>query len=372
MPDPERPIRVVHVLGSFGCGGAESGVVRLVEKLGDPFSHAIVSLSEDLAMAGRLPPWVPCTAVPRKEKDRLLFLRLARLFREREADIVHANNLGTWFDAAVGARLAGCKSIMTFHGVEDPSAGLGAAKICQAWLSWGLGHGVTAVSSTAADLFSRLTRIPKSRVQTIANGVDTSVFCPGSGNQKIRTELGLPPDLPLIGCVAALRPVKDHRGLIRSFAQILNHGVQACLVLVGDGPEKEPIDSLVQDLGIQDRVVMVGQVDNPARWLSVFDLFMLNSVTEGMSYALMEAMASGLPAVVTKVGGNPVLVDHGRTGLMVDVGDIGGMASAAAGLLEDHDARIRMGKAARQAMVDAFSLENMLKEYRLLYRGLLS
>ncbi|MCG8633364.1 MAG: glycosyltransferase [Desulfobacterales bacterium] len=366
----KAPVHVMHVLGSFGYGGAEMGVVRMIRALGGPdVKHSVLSLSSDLSLKDALPDGIFCRALERREKDRTVFLRLRTLFRRQQVDIAHVNNLGPWFDTVLAARLSGCKCIQTFHGVENPDIEFSPAKKLQARCSLGLGHGVTAVSATAAQLFSRVTGIDVSRVRVIDNGVDTDLFSPADAGTiaELKKRLNLPEQGVLIGCVAGFRRVKNHTGLFRAFAQVLDKFPGAVLVLIGDGPLRRELETRAAELGITDHVRFAGQSDRIPDYLRCLDLFALNSKTEGFSYALMEAMSTGIPVVATRVGGNRVLVKEGQSGFLTEEGDAGSLARAMTGLLADSSLRREMGRAARQIILDRYALSRATVQYQRLY-----
>lgn len=365
----------MHVLGSFGMGGAEMGVVRMIREFPDAgVRHSVLSLSRDLSLKSWLPARVSCESLPRNQVDRTVFLRLAALFSEKKVDIAHVNNLGPWFDTALAARMAGIKSLETFHGVENPELHLSWAKKIQARLSLGLGHGVTAVSPPAAALFSRLTGIDECRLTLIPNSVDTRRFAPVDERtrQALKKKLHLPVGEFLVGCVAALRPVKDHAGLIEAFARIKEINASVCLVLVGTGPLRKPLQQQAEQLGVADRVVFTGVTHAVEDYLKCLDLFVLNSITEGLSYAVLEAMSTGVPVVATRVGGNPLVVKEGVTGCLVPRKNSHRLAETVLHLAGSRELRLNMGRQARTLVQDRFSLDHMLQQYLRLYTQTLS
>ncbi|MEH0023164.1 MAG: glycosyltransferase family 4 protein [Desulfobacter sp.] len=369
----KQALHIMHVLGSFGYGGAEAGVVKMIR--GFPAArirHSVVSLTPDLSLKPALPRDTFCQALPIRKKDRTAFWALRSLFVREQVDIAHVNNMGPWFDTALGARLAGCKCIETFHGVEHPGMRLSLAKTVQARMSAGLTHAITAVSGPAAQLFSGLTGIPGKQVAVILNGIDTRTYSPAGRVEKerLKNAFSLPGDMLLMGCVAALRRVKNHDGLIRAFGKVVRQGINACLILVGDGPLKKELEHLAEKQGLGSRVLFYGKTDEVPGILKCLDLFVLNSRTEGMSYALLEAMAAGLPVVATRVGGNPVLVDDGTTGYLVRDGEEQEMAGTMAALLEEPDRRRRFGENARAKILSEYSMDTMLDQYLALYQNL--
>ena len=139
------------------------------------------------------------------------------------------------------------------------------------------------------------------------------------------------------------------------------------MVLVGDGPERPALEGLARELGIESAVRFAGARTDVSRLLRLFDVFALSSQTEGISVALLEAMATGLPAVVTHTGGNPEVAVEGDTAALVPVGDPEKMGEALASLLADPARRRAWGDAARRRVEQEFSLDRMVNAYEAIY-----
>jgi glycosyltransferase involved in cell wall biosynthesis len=145
----------------------------------------------------------------------------------------------------------------------------------------------------------------------------------------------------------------------------------ACLLLVGEGPLREELEARAADLGIAGRVRFMGFRDDVPRILGALDCFALPSLSEGLSIATIEAMAAGLPVVVTASGGPRDLVEHGGTGLVVPPGDASALSAAIAAIRGDPDLARRLGAAARRK-AEAFDVRSMVQKYERLYREVLS
>ena len=366
-------IHVMHVLGGFGPGGAEMGVVRLIRAMQtDRFSHSVCSISSDLGMKALLPENVPCHSLYLDGPSLWAFKKLAKLFRKNSVDIVHVNNLGPWFDCALGSRLAGCRCIQTFHGVEDISMKFSRLKKLQIYIAWKSGHHLGAVSDASAALFSELTGIDKSHIHVIDNAVDTDLFCPVNPAQKklLRQKLGLPQDFFLIGCVAALRPVKNHAGLITAFSELVKKRADSALVLVGDGPLQEQLKNHAGNHGIAEKIIFTGRKNNIDEYLKSFDMAALNSETEGLSYAVLEAMSCSVPMAATDVGGNSLIIEDGKDGFLYPRGDTKALIRILIRAFDNQDMIKEAGKKARKKIIDSYSLDFMVHKYSQLYSGL--
>jgi glycosyltransferase involved in cell wall biosynthesis len=361
----------MHILGNFGPGGAEMGVVRLIKAMKDPFiRHSVCSIRPDLRMKHLLPPDVPCYSLDITGRGRFACKALASLFRRTSVDIAHVNNIAPWFDTALAAKLSGCRCIETFHGVEDIALGFSRLKRYAIYGAWALSNHLNAVSEAAADLFSNLTGIDRARVDVITNGIDTDFFSPVDPDEKIkiRRQLGLPEQGIIMGCVAALRPVKNHEGLISAFAAVAAAHGDAVLVLVGDGPLHDKLKARCEQMDSRHQVIFTGRKDAVDQYLKSFDIFVLNSSTEGLSYAVLEAMASGLPVVATDVGGNRRLVDHEKNGFLYPEGNEQTLSRILISLGKNPDGITGMGRLAREKVRTDYSIDTMVQKYQTLYK----
>lgn len=356
-------------------GGAEMGVARLVQGLsGEEMRHSLAILGADRSLLDELRLELPCHALAIQGRCYTAFRPLAALFRRERVDIVHVNNLAPWPDAALAAKLAGCRCVETFHGVEQ---GVLQFSLLRKQLLRGvfrLSARVTAVADEAAGLLATLTGIPRAAVEVIANGIDTERFAPvasAEARRMLRRDKGLPEEGLLFGCVAALRPVKNHEGLLRAFARAVKaSGVASYLVLVGDGERAGALRKLAETLGIAKRVLFLGRRSDVAELLPCFDAFVLNSDTEGLSYAVLEAMACGLPLIATAVGGNVRLVQDERQGLLVPAGDGEALTAALTRVMAEPELPAAMGREARKLIEAEYGMTAMLVRYHNLYREL--
>jgi len=370
-----KTIHIMHVLGNLGRGGAEVGVVRLIQSLSDErFHHSITIIGSDLSLLDEYSLDVPCHSLNIQTRSYTAFWKLAKLFRQERVDLVHVNNLSPWFDTALAAKLVGAKCIQTFHGVEQGTLKFSFLRKFLFKMANSLTSEVTAVAPEAAELLCRLIGLSADRVMAIPNGVDTEYFSPVLSNEEKylrRNDVGLPTGVLLFGCVAALRPVKNHQGLLRSFcAAIKQVDTPAALVLVGDGPLWDELRTLANELNISDRVHFLGRRTDIVKLLQCFDSFVLNSDTEGLSYAVLEAMSCGLPFIGTAVGANTRLVSDGVQGKLVPAGDSRVLSEVLLQVLENPTKLAGMGSAAREIVVSQYGIETMVNCYRSVYRRL--
>lgn len=360
-------LHVCHVVLSLEPGGLENGVVNVVNGLNPAeFRSSVCCLRRSGEFAGRLRPGVPISVMGlRPGNDPLLPLRLARLLRKARVDIVHTRNAESFFYGYLAARLARVPVVVhSEHGIEHGRTI--AERPLRAMVQRLLLRGVDAAFAVSAQLRADLVRelrIDGSRMEVLYNGVDTGSF--------------RPPDAPIsnahvsgarirIGSVGRLVPVKNYALLLHAFALLPPGTCQ--LVLVGDGPERVALERLADELGIRGSVEFAGHRDDVSELLRSMDVFVLPSLREGMSNTLLEAMASGIPAVASDVGGNREIIESERSGLLFPSGDTAAAVNHLTRLMADAELRRAMGRAAAGRVRQTFSIEAMLRRYEDLYR----
>jgi glycosyltransferase involved in cell wall biosynthesis len=230
--------------------------------------------------------------------------------------------------------------------------------------------GIVAVSDDVADAFARTTGVPRERITTVPNAVDTDRYPATVDREQVRRDLGLAPQDRVLIAVGTFKRQKGHAVLLDAFTRIAPGRPDVHLLLVGDGDLRPEIERRVAELGLGAPVHLLGSRRDVPALLAASDGAVLPSLWEGMSNALVEAMASGLPVVATDVSGtNQVMVD-GRTGWLVPPGEDAPLAAAIAALLDDPaEARAR-GAAARERAVSAFGAGRQVETLVALYRGI--
>lgn len=367
----DRGLRILHVVHGLPRGGLENGVVNLLNGLPrGQFEQAVCCLDRRGEMADRIQSDVPLWTLNRGRHDLRAPFRLAGIIREWRPHVVHCRNWSSWMDAVLGRLLARGDSrlVWSFHGFIDADR-LPARRRWASRALAGITDELFAVCRDAAQRYADRAGIDPRRFEVIYNGVDLERFRPAEDRAALRRSLGMDEQRRVLLTVASLIPVKGHADLLRALAMLGRLGVELPEVwLVGEGPLRPELESLVADLRLGPHVHMPGHSDQVPGFLSASDLFVLPSRLEGMSNAILEAMAAGLPVVARAVGGNPELVVDGVTGALCRPNEVAAMAEAIGRLLLDPALGIRMGQAGRKRAERVFSIQTMLDGYADYYR----
>lgn len=369
------PLRVLHVVNRLDLGGTESGIMKVIAGLDNQeFTHAVCTArGHSAAFAQRHDFAGPLfDAAGAASAARFLVPRFARIMRQYRPHIVHSRNWGA-IEAVFAARLTGVPVVIhSEHGYElDMLAGLPLRRRVFRRLAYAAADAVFTVSSDLRDYHARQACVSRAHIQVLANGVDTERFAPRpEAKSATRARLGLPQSSLVIGAVGRLVPIKGHSLLLQAASLLAQRGVDVSVALAGDGPELECLRSVAASSGLASRVFFVGACKEVPDFLNALDVFVLPSISEGMSNTLLEAMSSGVAVVASRVGGNVELIEDGVSGLLFDVGDVAGLAEQLSHLLATPERCNALAGAARSRVMACYRLDSMLESYRNLYRGL--
>ena len=358
-----RAPHILHVFSTFTNGGPQVRTCSILNALGPAFTHTIMATDGNYDAANRIGSQVSCRFLPPpKGKGSLLYaFALGQVFRRLRPDAAFTYNWGS-FDAILAVRALGlCPIVHTEDGFgKDEAAGLKKRRIWARRAVLNATHAVVVPSRTLRQISTGAYGLKDSKVRFIPNGVDLSRFQPGDQNSEWRRRFQIPEEAVLTGYVGRLSPEKNLSLLLEAFAQA--DVANTRLAIVGEGPCRSELEQLSAKLGLRGRIVFTGPVADPAGCYRALDVFAMSSHTEQMPMALLEAMASGLPAVCTDVGdtaemlgaGWPVLVPSGATGRYAEALRI---MTTSPGL------RSRLGVHNRKRCEEEYSFDRMLNRY---------
>ncbi len=358
---------IAHILHRFDVGGLENGVVNLINRIPEErFTHVIICMQGyNPEFCRRLNRQVAVISVAKKEgKDLGVYFRLYQVIKRLQPDIVHTRNLSA-MEAQLPAFLAGVPyRIHGEHGwdIYDPKGEVRKYQIIRKVFSFFV-HRFVPLSSELENYLVERVGIPKHKMTRICNGVDLTRF----GNQVSEKPLAWPfaVDSFVFGCVGRLELIKGHIDLLRAFHLALqrNPGLNLRLCLVGDGSQRAVLETFIADNGLVNDIYLAGNQSDIPRYLKQFDCFVLPSHGEGISNTILEAMASGLPVIATRVGGNADLISEDGNGLLVEARSPEAMAEAMLRLASDRVLQERYSNRSRQRVKEKFSLSVMVDNY---------
>lgn len=358
------PITVVHLVSTLGVGGQEMVILSLVEHMDrERFNPVVLTLHEGGPLAHRIQALgVTVETVGAPGLTGLpLVRRLAARLKHHRADVLHTHNPAPHQHGAAARVLAGVPVLIhTKHGRNNfPTR----ARRWAEQLAGRFSDLVVAVSIDSAEVARTIDRVPAHKLRVIHNGIALDTMP--------RATVGREGRPPRAVHVARLNRIKDQGTLLRAARIVANQLPGFTLDIVGDGPMGEQIRSLATELGLDGVVRFHGMQDDVRPWLADADLFVLSSLSEGISITLLEAMAVGLPVVATDVGGNREVVRHGETGALVPVGNAPALATAMFSLLTDPERARRMGAAGRERVDADFNIDRTVAAYEQAYMELL-
>lgn len=366
---PKKPLRVLHLTFNMGIGGTEQVIRQLVQGMAPEGVE-----SEILCIDGHIGPvgdalqqlGVPVRKVARKQGfDWSLTAAIRKRLREGRFDVVHCHQYTPWIYGWLGALRTNAKVVFTEHGRFYPDRYRYKAMLVNPLMAM-LTPSVIAISNATKEALVTYEFIPKSKIQVIYNGI-SPLERDELEAQKVRDCLGIPKSAFVVGTVSRLDPVKNQSMMLRAFKEFSGKCPGSYLLMVGDGPDKEKLIALATELGISERTVFTGFINNPIHYLSAMDVFLLSSHTEGTSMTLLEAMSLKIPSVATRVGGNPEIVENDVTGILTQPGKSSSFAIAIEKLFQNVELRERMGESSRHRFDKRFSASAMVKKYRVVY-----
>jgi glycosyltransferase involved in cell wall biosynthesis len=367
-------LKILHIITSLDQGGAEAVLCRLVADRREGVEHLVISLKGDgfygnTLRANGVEPYSFGFKRFFQLASFFEFVRLVRLIARLSPDVVqtwlyHADLIG-----GLAARLAGCRRIVWGIRTANLSPALNSRfTLMIAWFCARL-SGVLPVE--AAKEHKRRGYEP-GRFHVIPNGFDLGVYAPDvAKRQQLRSEWGVSPQEVLFGCVARWDPYKDHPNLLQALADVAARGQAVRCVLVGGGlsPGNEVLSGLLSKYNLDGSIVLAGPRSDIPAVMNSLDFHVLPSASEAFPNVVAEAMACGIPCIVTDVGDAAMIV--GDTGWVVPPKNPVSLASAIEEAREDfrgdNDGKRRI--AARQRIEDNFSLEKMTQAYRQLWES---
>lgn len=313
---------------------------------------------------------LPTVVVPMEGQwDLRWIIRCCRIVRRQNISLIHAHEFRANAFGTVVAKVCGIPLVGTVHG-KNYYPNHAKRRVAYRWTSRAA-H-MVAVSHDLQHFLEEQIGIPHDRITMIHNGVDMMPQRSLGQIRELRSEFGIGKDVFLLGIVGSLYPVKGHAYLFKALRPVLAHYPETRLFVIGQGELEQTLKQQVIDLGIDRAVSFLGLRNDVPRLLPALDLFVLPSLSEGLSIALLEAMAAGVPVLASKVGGNPEIVIDGETGFLVSPERYEELSARILELMRDRDLTRLCGERGRRWVAQEYTTARMLARYQDLYSACLS
>ena len=362
-------MKVLHIISSGGMYGAEAVILNLSRTLNEGGHHGILGvfsnsanpnlhLHESAAKSGVESHLIPCQG----QIDRTVTRRIRALARQTQADVVHAHGYKADVYAYLALRGSGIPLVSTCHNWLEQNALVSFYGMVDRFVL----RKYTAVVAVSDEVRRRLLNagVSEDQIYKVENGIDLRPF--ERARPSLPEEVGAERAL-IVGWVGRLSREKGADILIHAAAKVLAHLPKTKFMVVGDGPERNELESLIDNLNIRSSISLTGRREDIPSMFASFDVVVSSSRQEGLPMAILEGMASRLPWVATAVGDVPTVIQDDVTGVLVPPEDVELLAAALVDLLQDADRRERLGVAARQLAEDRFSAERMTGDYLRIY-----
>lgn len=360
-------MRIGYVIWSLGLGGAEQVVMRLAEEISSR-GHEVTlfTLNEPGVFAPQMMyKGIPVLSLCKRGKlDFSVLGKLKRQFQMRRLDVVHTHLWGANFWGRVAARLARVPVVIAHEHGMQPWRGWLHYRLDR-WL-YGKTNRVLFVSRQVMREFLAKSGLKESRCTLIPNGVDDKPCV--ESRQRLRREFGWRDEERVIISVGRLSVEKGYEDLVRAFARVARLAPRVRLVILGEGQERQALERLREEVGLNGQVTFAGLRDDVKRWLAAADFYVQPSRREGLSLAILEAMVAGLPVVATRVGDVDQVIRDGQEGYLVEANDPDALAQALLRVLgQPTYLQLPVVGAAKRVIQDRYSLRRMVDVVERLY-----
>ena len=371
----ENKINIAHLTYSLDTGGIENGIINLVNRMDrNKFYHYIICFTHATEFRNRITAEnVEIISLNKKPGNSLkLFYLLWVIFNKKNIHIVHSRGWATMMEGIVSAKAAGIPVVIYgFHGktYEDIQGEKTRRIVAQKILLKITDGIITLIDNMKDDLCSSL-NVARDKVEIIKNGVDLSIFA--NGDRRLRYDFDIKDSEVVIGAVGRIDPVKNYATMIKAFHVVSSRHYNLRMIIVGDGPDYVDIENKIEEMGLSQKILMLGNRDDVSKLLYCFDIFIQPSLYEGLSNTILEAMAVGLPVIASCVGGNPDVVKENENGLLFNPTDVEGLSKAIEKIYLDKELRDNMITANKEKIKSEYSLDKMVGEYERYYQELIS
>ena len=341
---------------AVAAGGNNSTVENLFTKLDEKNvkSYSLKNLVRPVN------PWL----------DLKAYFELKELIKKFKPDILHLNSSKAGVIGALAGRRAKVKKIIyTVHGFVFNEPLPSWKKLFYFWSEKFSAHFKDKLICVSD--FDRQTGInkkiaPPKKLVTIHNGLNPVKLL---NRNQARTALGLALDKKIVGTIAHFYPTKNLKSLVQAADIVIKKYPETVFAIIGDGQLRSELETEIDHLGLNNKVVLLGEKPQASQYLPAFDIYACSSAKEGLPYLIIEAMKAGLPTVSTNVGGIPEIITDRQNGLLVKSGDSNELAKAIMNILEDDQLAQKLSQQAKTDLLTKFTLVEMITRTEEIYHG---
>ncbi|MDT0593601.1 glycosyltransferase family 4 protein [Glaciecola petra] len=362
-----RKTKVLHITFDMRIGGTEMVIKNIIEdNQTEAFEMSIFCIEEPIGPWGKelMERGLKIYSQHRSDGfDIGMIKAIRKQIKENNIDVLHCHQYTPWVYGVLASIGMKARVIFTEHGRFYPDVKSPKRRYINPILRF-FTHKITAISDATAQALDSYEYIPKQDCEVVYNGIHAS---PLAVKTNIREKLGLNDETLLLGTIARFDPIKNHFLMLNSLRKVLDKGLNAHLIIVGDGETRQEIESTIQRLSLQDSVTLPGYVVKPNDFLHAFDVFLLTSFSEGTSMTLLEAMRASKPCIVTDVGGNPEVIKDGVNGIVIKNDCEPELSEAIIALSSDTEKLGSMQTAAKKRFDALFTAKHMCEQYQAIY-----
>lgn len=359
--------RILHITFNMGIGGTEQVIRQLVTSITE-YEHQILCIDGNIGPVGEtlISQGIKIWRLERKDGfDWRIIFKIRKLIDENDIKIIHCHQYTPFVYGWASSIGKGKTLVFTEHGRFYPDRRRNKAYFVNKIMSY-TASSLVAISEATKMALHENEFFPKSKINVIYNGIEPLAIDEALVG-KAAMELGIPDDGFVLGTVARLDKVKNQAFMIEAFKEFLSIEKNSYLLIVGDGPERKNLENTAKRLSISDRVIFTGFTSKPENYMGLMDIFLLPSLTEGTSMTLLEAMSLRIPCVVSRVGGNPEIVQDGETGCVFESNNKSQFIDSIVKLYYDDVFYRKCVSNANDVFRNRFSIENMKREYLKVY-----
>lgn len=358
-------MRIVHTEASLGWGGQEIRILEESRGMLERGHQVTLLCSPESRIFEEAPKrGVPVVALPIGKKRLNGVMAMRQWLVAHQVDVINSHSsTDSWLSALACQTLSKAPALVRTRHI---SASI-TQNVTTNWLYTKATRHIVTTGEAIRQLLIRENGYPAEMITSVPTGIDVGKFFPGD-KRAVRQQLGLDPEGKYLGIVATLRSWKGHLYLLEAFARLNLPDWR--LLIVGEGPMREPIEAKIAELGLAQRVQLVGQQDHPERWMQALDIFCLPSyANEGVPQAILQAMLTGLPIVTTPVGAITEAVTNNLSAIIVSPEDAESLKIGLVKLIGDPALSQAYAQRARAEAEMRFSLDKMLDKMELIFKG---